>query len=304
MNPKDLDLLKSLCQIHAPSGEELSMRDWLLDYIHTNSSSWKVRPKLVYGDDFQDCLILVFGEPRTAVYAHMDSVGYTVGYDNELIKIGGPKAQHGAVLVGEDSKGSILGKLNYVVEDEDEDQERGRETQVVKIMLDFDREVDRGTSLTYQVDFQADEQKVTTAYVDNRLGILNALKLAETIEHGAICFSAWEEVGGGSVGYLARYLYAEYGVKQALISDISWLTEGVSAEKGPVISMRDSGIPRKAYINRIINWPVIRAFLFSWKWNPVGVAMGTHCKIRPIRSTGVLLGQRKKMCTCQMKRPT
>ena len=261
MNSKDLNLLKQLCEVHAPSGEELAMRDWILDYITANSSSWKVQPKLVFGDDFQDCLILIFGKPRTAVFAHMDSVGYSVGYGNELIKIGGPKGEQGAELVGEDSKGSIVGKLNYVVEDESESEDsssteasedKGVEHQVIKVMLDFEREVDRGTSLTYKVDFKADKKKVTTAYLDNRLGMLNALKLAETLENGAICFSAWEEVGGGSVGYLARYLYNEYDIKQALISDISWLTEGVKAELGPVISIRDSGIPRKAYVNKII----------------------------------------------------
>lgn len=247
MESKDLSLLKSLCQVHAPSGEELAMRDWLLDYITANYSTWKVQPKLVFGDDFQDCLILVFGKPRTAVYAHMDSVGYTVGYENELIKIGGPKGEEGTILVGEDSKGSIEGKLHYAVKSKTEDED----VQEIDTVLKFDREVDRGTSLTYKVDFKTGEKKVTTAYLDNRLGILNALKLAETLEHGAICFSAWEEVGGGSVGYLARYLYNEYGIKQALISDISWLTEGVKAELGPVISMRDSGIPRKSYVDKI-----------------------------------------------------
>ncbi|MAY84481.1 MAG: aminopeptidase [Flavobacteriales bacterium] len=248
MNSNDLELLKQLCEVKAPSGEELAMRDWLLDYITANLSSWKVQPKLVFGDDFQDCLILIFGKPRTAVYAHMDSVGYTVGYGNELIKIGGPKGEEGTILVGEDSNGPIEGKLHYAVKTRSEDEDE----QEIDTVLQFDREVDRGTSLTYKVDFRSDDKKVTTAYLDNRLGVLNALKLAETLENGAICFSAWEEVGGGSVGYLARYLYNEYGIKQALISDISWLTEGVKAEKGPVISMRDSGIPRKAYVNKII----------------------------------------------------
>jgi len=252
MQNSDLKVLEFLCKIHSPSGEELAMRDYLLDYFTAKSSSWKSQPKLVFGDEFQDCLMLIFGEPKTAVYAHMDSVGYTVGYENELIKIGGPKAQHGAELVGEDSKGRIVGKLNYIVEDEAEAEEQGGETQIVKTMLDFEREVDRGTSLTYKIDFKTDDKKVTTAYIDNRLGILNALKLCETLENGAICFSAWEEVGGGSVGYLARYLYLEYGIKQALISDISWLTEGVKPELGPVVSMRDSGIPRKAYIDKIL----------------------------------------------------
>ena len=88
--------------------------------------------------------------------------------------------------------------------------------------------------------------------MDNRLGIWNALKVAEKLENGIICFSAWEEHGGGSVGYLAKFIYETYGVKQALISDITWVTEGVKHGKGVAISMRDSGIPRKSFINKII----------------------------------------------------
>ena len=83
-------------------------------------------------------------------------------------------------------------------------------------------------------------------------GVWNALKVAETLENGIICFSAWEEHGGGSMGYLARFIYEKYGVRQALISDITWVTKGVKHGQGVAISMRDSGIPRKSYVNRII----------------------------------------------------
>lgn len=250
MKPNDLKLLQELCEVQAASGEEYRMKDFLLNYIEKNAIHWKVQPQLIHGEDYQDCLILVFGQPKTAVFAHMDSVGYSVGYANELIKIGGPKAKEGTLLVGEDSKGKIEGKLHYEISPETEDE--SEDSQIIHTVLQFSREVDRGTSLTYKVDFSSDAKSVTTAYLDNRLGILNVLKLAETLKNGTICFSAWEEVGGGSIGYLAAFLYQTYGVKQALISDISWLTHGVKAELGPVISIRDSGIPRKTYVNRII----------------------------------------------------
>ncbi|HRP60135.1 MAG TPA: aminopeptidase, partial [Vicingus sp.] len=51
---------------------------------------------------------------------------------------------------------------------------------------------------------------------------------------------------------MGKYLYEGYGVKQALISDITWVTEGVKHGKGVAISMRDSGIPRRSYLNKII----------------------------------------------------
>ena len=61
--------------------------------------------------------------------------------------------------------------------------------------------------------------------MDNRLGVWNSLKVAENLTNGIIVFSCWEETGGGSVGYLAKYIYEKYNVRQALISDITWVTK-------------------------------------------------------------------------------
>jgi putative aminopeptidase FrvX len=213
-----------------------------MNYINENKSSWKVQPEIIEGEDFQDNIILVFGEPRTAIFAHMDSVGYTVGYENNLIKIGGPSAKKGAKLLGEDSKGRIEGEL---VTEEDEHQ-------FLTYSLKFDREVDRATTLTYKPDFREDDEFVQCCYMDNRLGMWVALEVAKTLENGAIVFSSWEEHGGGSVGYLGKFLYEGYDVKQALIADITWVTKGVEHNKGVAISMRDSGIPRRTYLNKIV----------------------------------------------------
>jgi len=222
------------------------VKEFLIKYINAHQVNWKVRPTVYEGEDFQDCLILIFGKPTTAIYAHMDSVGYSIGYDNALLKIGGPKASEGTILIGNDSQGEIEGKLHYHIEDETEDE------KVIKPILTFSRTVDRGTTLTYKPNFKANDDYVQNCYLDNRLGIWNALKVAENLENGAIVFSAWEEVGGGSVGFLAKFLFEKFNIRQALISDITWVTEGVQHGKGVAVSMRDSGIPRRAYIDRII----------------------------------------------------
>ena len=52
-------------------------------------------------------------------------------------------------------------------------------------------------------------------------------------------------------GLPAKYLHETYGVRQALISDITWVTEGVRAGQCCAISLRDSLIPRRAYANSI-----------------------------------------------------
>lgn len=238
-----MELLKSLCAVHAPAGNEVEMKEFILNYLKNNESSFTVKPEVICGDEIQDCVILKFGKPRTAIFAHMDSIGFTVRYGKELIKLGGPRTNEGTELVGTDSKGFIDTEL-LVIEDDS-----GQTT------LEYiaDREFDRGTELVFKPNWREDDQFVQCCYMDNRLGCYNALKVAETLENGIICFSCWEETGGGSVGYLGKYIYENYGVQQALISDITWKTEGVHHGKGVAISIRDSGIPRRSYINTILN---------------------------------------------------
>ncbi|MBT3418652.1 MAG: aminopeptidase [Flavobacteriales bacterium] len=232
-----MKLLKKMCEVHAPSGEELAMTEFLLNYIENNKSNWKVQPTLHFGNGFQDNLILVFGKPRTAIFAHLDSIGFTVKYNNEIVKIGGPVTTEGIVLVGKDRNGNIAGKI--IKKDK-------------KMFIDFDREIKRGTSLTFKVNFRDTDDFVQSCYMDNRLGVWNALEVAKTLENGIIVLSSWEEHGGGSVGYLGKFIQEKYGVMQALISDITWVTEGVTHGKGCAISLRDSGVPRKSYINKIV----------------------------------------------------
>jgi putative aminopeptidase FrvX len=234
-----MDLLKKMCKIHAPSGEELAMTKFLLNYINKNQIKWKIKPTLHYGDGLQDNIIMVFGKnPRTAIFSHMDSIGFTVKYNNKIVKIGGPVTTEGIELVGEDSKGKIEGKI---IKKEKE------------LFIDFDREIDRGTSLTFKVNFRETDDFVQSCYMDNRLGVWNCLEVAKTLKNGIIVFSSWEEHGGGSVGYLGKFIYEKYGVKQALISDITWITDGIKHGNGCAISLRDRGIPRRTYVNKIIS---------------------------------------------------
>jgi|TARA_B110000908_G_scaffold102656_1_gene120952 putative aminopeptidase FrvX len=237
-----MKLLKELCGVHAPSGNEIAMTEYLLDYIEKNKKNWKVQPEIIYGDGFQDCIMLKFGNPTTAIFAHIDSIGFTVKYNKEIVKIGGPRTIEGTKLVGEDSQGKFECEL-LVIEYEDGPD---------RYEYILDREIDRGTDLVFKREFIETDSHVQSCYMDNRLGVWNALQVAENLENGVICFSCWEEHGGGSVGYLARHMYENWGVRQALISDITWITEGVTDGDGVAISMRDSGLPRRSYINRII----------------------------------------------------
>jgi len=233
-----MKLLKQLCELRASSGDEVCVRDFLINYVEKHSNDWASKPTLYYGDEFQDSLVLVFGKPRTAIFAHMDSIGFTVAYENELVKIGGPRVKHGYRLVGSDSQGEI--ECGLVVEDSGE------------LFAHFPRIIDRGTPLTFKPDFRETSTSVQCCYMDNRLGVYAALNVAETLSDGIICFSTYEEHGGGSANFLAHFIYSKFQVRQALISDITWITDGVKAGRGVAISMRDSYIPRRQFLQRII----------------------------------------------------
>lgn len=233
-----MDLLKKLCNIQAPSGEEYKLKKFILEYIENHKKSWKKNPIIYQGDMLQDNIILSFGEPVTAIFAHMDSVGFTVRYENQLIPIGSPDAHSGYKLVGEDELGPIECEL-----------EVNKQNQM---FYRFGRAIQTGTSLTFKPDFREDDEFVQCCYLDNRLGIYTALKVAEDLEEGLIVFSTFEEHGGGAIPMLMKFISERWQIKQALISDITWVTDGVHHGKGVVISMRDRNIPRRLFINKII----------------------------------------------------
>lgn len=238
-----MELLKKLCSIHATSGNESAMKNFLLSYITKEQPKWKKKPTILHGDGFQDCIVLIFGKPRTAVYAHIDSIGFTVRYGRGLLKIGGPEVKEGYKLTGTDSKGKITCELLPI------ETEHG----YLKLEYVYSRQIERGTTLVFKQNWKETKDYIQTCYLDNRLGVWNALQLCETITDGAIVFTTYEEHGGGMANYLARFLFEKYGVLQALISDISWVTEGVHAGKGPVITLRDGSIPRKVFVDKILS---------------------------------------------------
>jgi putative aminopeptidase FrvX len=233
-----MDLLKKLCALQAPSGDESPVKNFLLDYYKQNGKNWAFAPKVIEGEALQDCMIWAFGKPKAAVFVHMDSIGFTVRYNNQLIPIGAPHVDEGDWLVGQDSQGLIEAQVHFTEED--------------TAQLVFSREVERGTTLTFKPDFIETEESVQCCYMDNRLGLYVALKLAETLEDGLIVFSTYEEHSGGAVPFLAKYIYEEYNVSKPLVCDITWVTEGVQHGKGVAISMRDRLIPRKTWLSYVI----------------------------------------------------
>jgi putative aminopeptidase FrvX len=275
-----MKLLKKLTEIRGASSDEGGMKEFILTYINENQKDWKVQPKIIDGEAFQDNLILIFGKARTAVFAHTDTIGFSSAYDKNLYKIGGPRTKDGYQLVGSDSLGEIDAELMII-----EDTQGNNSLKYV-----FEREIDRATILTFKPNFRENDLFVQSPYLDNRLGVWNALKLAETLENGAIVFSTYEEHGGNSVGFLATYLFENYGIRQALISDITWVTDGVIHGGGVAISMRDSGLPRRKFLNSILNLAKESKIKFQLEVESSGGSDGTMLQKTDVPFDWVFIG--------------
>jgi len=261
-----MKLLQELVEVRGASGDEVAIKDFILKHIDSVKSEWDVQPQIFEGKGFQDSFILVFGDkPTTAIFAHIDTIGFTVGYKNDLIKIGGPRTIDGTLLVGSDSQGEIEAELMVI-------EEENGNTNVQAI---FERQIERGTVLTYKPDFRETDDFIQSPYMDNRLGVWNALEVAKTLKNGAIVFSTYEEHGGGTVGFLGRFLWDKFEINQALISDITWVTDGVTHGNGVAISMRDKGVPRRSYLNKIIGVAKESGIKFQLEVESAGGSDGT-----------------------------
>ena len=233
-----MKFLFDLLNKRSVSGDENEFSKFLFRYIQERSKEWKVQPEVFFGEKFQDCILLKFGKPRTAVFAHIDTIGFMVRYQNQLIPVGGPEFVPDTKLVGTDSKGEIV--CNLLEEDGN-------------CFHDFPRGIEVGTRLSFQQNIRIDQEFIQAAYLDNRLGVFNALSLCETLENGWVVFSTYEEHGGGSMPFLLKFIQETSPIQHALISDITWITDGIHHHEGVVISVRDKFIPRKVFIDRVID---------------------------------------------------
>ncbi|MEB2786622.1 aminopeptidase [Algoriphagus persicinus] len=261
-----MKFLFEILKQNSVSGDESRTSDFIIQYIAQRKKYWNVSPEIFSGENFHDCILLKFGVPRTAVFAHIDTIGFMSRYHNQLISVGGPEIIEGTVLQGKDSLGEISCKL------------AGNENE---ISHDFPRGIDPGTRLSFAQNIRLGEEFIQAAYLDNRLGIYAALQLCETISDGWVVFSTYEEQGGGSMPFLLKFIQETAPIKQALISDITWITEGVQFHKGVVISIRDKFIPRKKFLDRVVDLAIESGIPFQLEVEEHGGSDGREVQFSP-----------------------
>jgi putative aminopeptidase FrvX len=233
-------LLDRLFAIDSPAGDESAMADFLVDWIDSSHSrsagSGKPHVDIVR---LRDCLVVAKGErPSVALFAHIDTTGFTAGYDGALIPIGTPAAKVGDLLrVAGDSSATT----GVIAGSEDEGWSlTGLDATPGQRLVYASRPMEAGGVLR-------------SPYIDNRAGVWAVLKALQSCDRIALALTTGEETSGGGAAICARCLHESLGITKALVSDITWDTAHVHSGKGVAISRRDRYVPSQKYVDRLIS---------------------------------------------------
>ena len=227
----DEALLATLMQAEATSGDELALSRLLEDL----SLRFAPRARTLRAGN---TLVVFKGAPRLAVFAHVDSVGFTLGYDRQLIAVGGPSVE--GVVAVRSTVGDQVYRGHAVCEDKED-----------RLFRLADGEGPPGTRWVYDTPPAFGPAALQGAYLDNRFGVYTALRLLDMLPDVCVAFTAAEEVSGRGALEAGRILYERSDIRRALVADITWATPYVRPGKGPALSLRDAFVPRKAYFDAV-----------------------------------------------------
>ncbi len=236
--PELLETLLTLLSLPGPSGDEAPIADWLQNVALPQAAPEAAAVRIL------DNLLVVKGEPRVAVFAHMDTVGFTLGYHGELIAVGGPAprdkdrlrattpAPNGEIMTGR-LRASKTGRSYHL--------ETGGTPAAP------------GTRWVYakKPRLAPNGETLTAPYLDDRAGVWCALRVLARCENVAVAFTTGEEQTGHGARVCADWLYRERGLTQALIADLTWHTNDTPMGGGAVISLRDVVSPRQVFLDRV-----------------------------------------------------
>ncbi len=226
-----LELLWDLFAQDSPSGDEGQAADWLAARLARDVPD-------AHLTRLGDSLIAARGDrPRVAVLAHLDTTGWTLGYDKRLLRIGGPDGKPGDGIrpVGRPDTGNTLAR---------------RKDGAWRVRGKTD--APPGSCWVYSARPAQNGGEIDAPYLDNRAGVWAAVQVLLHCPSVAVAFTSGEETRGVGALACARLLSETHGITQALICDLTWHTRWVKCGRGPAVSLRDSSVPRQSYLVRVL----------------------------------------------------
>jgi putative aminopeptidase FrvX len=247
LSDTDRALLLELLALPGPAGEEGHIAAFLEGYIGESGVGANLTR-------VQDNLIALRGTPRTAIFAHTDTIGFTLGYGGKLLPIGGPHPKDRDALRCT-APANLTGRVRLNEGRSGKGRRpAGGEGAGPRLSRVEGGEAAPGTRWVYAAAPEIDDKKnrITSPYLDNRAGVWAALRVLLRCENVAVAFTAGEEQHGHGARVCAETLYRDHGVTQALIADITWDTDDTPLGKGVVVSLRDAYCPRQSFLDRVL----------------------------------------------------
>ena len=226
-----LDLLWELLKHDSPASDEGALADWLEEWLA------RAQPDAAV-ERLGDSLVVTRGaKPSVAIFAHLDTTGWTLGYEKQLIRIGGPDGRPGDPIrpAGQPDTGNTLSRRK-----DGSWKVRGKTA------------AQPGSRWVYAALPQVSGSKITSPYLDNRAGPWAALHALKSCSEIAVAFTVQEETGGRGAQICARHLFESRGISKALIADLTWHTKHIKCGRGVAVSLRDSSLPRQRYLDQVL----------------------------------------------------
>lgn len=262
-----LKTIEKLCAIHAPSGFEALLIDYLKGWFKKNSVS------VCIDDLINNTLIIYKGKPHVAFIAHADSVGFILQYNKKLLALGSPEIYRNSKVR------TIKNEEVEVVFDDDE-----------KFFLKGNNHFERGTTFTFIPNFKLTENTIQSPCLDDRVGIALLMQLA--IESNDFCFviSSKEETCGGSVEKASKILFEKLQITKAVIVDTTFHTEGIKIGQGVVLSLKDRYLPSQRWVDIIKNILIKFNIPYQLEVEDYGSSDGTYIHRSPYPIDWCFLG--------------
>ena len=272
------DTLLELLAISGVSGDEGPVADWLEALV----SGWDGVTPTRIGDN----ILAVKGTPTTAIFAHTDTVGYTLGYRDALIPVGSPHPEDRDALRCADG---LTGRLR-IREGSKDKPERRIELRNVVNAKGKEVEAVPGSRWVYARKPKIDNGFIISPYLDNRAGVWTALRALYRSPDIAVAFTTGEEQHGHGARVCTDWFYREHRITQALIADLTWHTDDTPCGKGVVISLRDAYSPRQRFLDRIVSLASESKIAHQKEIQSAGSSDGGHILRSSIAMDWVFIG--------------
>lgn len=221
-------LLEELCSIHAPSGEEDKVFDYIQQWLTKNRILATVDRNSVF-----NALFVKKGFPSVAFLIHVDTVGFIKEYFSKVLPIGSPTF---------DEKVSVKDADNhiYTIYKNGED-----------FALDANETIETGTTFSFNAQVEIAEDRIQGAYLDNRLNVAIALECMKNATNFLFVFTSNEEISGGCTEKVARVLYEHYQIDKVVILDTTFASDGIFLGDGIVLSLKDNYLPSRCWVQEV-----------------------------------------------------